>query len=235
MMNQSEPYVYYSSDTCDIVAGYVDDFRKSPSVVLNDTAWLKNDILDFMIQDLREHKHAYKVQCKKILSKVDIIDGEDEEALDDLIEMFSKDESSFERLVSYYEGLLLGDTNFLEDYLDFDRINANDMLKVDGFIGNHEGYIILGANMGWRHLKGVKELVVDSIEELEQAVTGDYEHTIRVERDTEETPWITCHVYSHDAPTGEVYYCIPYKWLDEALKDESIKSLYDSFKKENVI
>ena len=234
-MSQSNPFVYYSSDTCDIVSGYVDDFRNEPTVVLDDTAWCKEDILDFIIQDLRNHKHTYKAECKRILSQTDIIELEEDSHFDDLVDMYAKDKDAFERLINYYEGLLYGDVNFLEDYLEFDRISANDMLKVDGFIGNHEGYIILGANMGWRHLKGVKELVIDSIEELEQAVTGDYKHTIRVERDTEETPWITCHVYSHDAPTGETYYCIPFKWLDEALKDESIKALYDEFKEENEI
>lgn len=232
MMNteQTKPFVYFSNDTCAIVAGYVDEFRSESTEMLETNPWMKEPLFDFMIQDLRSYVHSYKKQCQKVLAAMDILNVEEDDHYGELVAAFSKDKNAFERLVSAYEDLLYKDRDFLDDCLSLDKTYGNDMLKEDGFIGGTKEYIILGYNMGWRHRNGAKVTTISSIDEMVEAVTGNYDYTIKLKRETSESPFITATVFSHDAPTGASYYLIPVMNLQKALKNDIIRDLYDGFR-----
>lgn len=232
MMNneQTKTFVYFSNDTCDIVNGYVDDFRMNPAEVLDNTFWAKDTVFDFIIQYLRHHAHSNKEQCKKALAKMDILNVSEDEHLDELLKAYAMDKTAFERLIDKFEDLLYTDDFFLSDCLSFDKTYGNDMLKEDGFVDGRKEYIILGNNVGWRHSNVAKVTTIDSIQDVIDSVTGNYDFTIEIRRETSEDAFLTVTVSSHDAPMGETYYFVPVLKLKKALKNDSIKDLYDSFR-----
>ena len=226
----TKPFTYFTNDQCLFVDDRMNAFRENPVDEVDYTSWDKDNIFDCMVDYLREHAHSHMEEVKAILSSMDILKAGEDDNFYDFLSAFCKDEKALDSLVAAYEDLLWTDDFLFYDFLDDERCNGNDMLKSDGFLGKDEKYIILGTNMGWRHRDGVKEVTISSLEDLERAVTGNYDYTISMERETENASWITCHVSSHDAPMGESYYCVPVKWLDKALEDETIKEMYDNMK-----
>ena len=223
-------FTYFTNDQSTFVHDEVEQFKESPIGFVDDSQWDKDNIFDFMVDYLRENDHENEKEVKAILSSMDMTEAGSDDNFYDFLEAFCKDRKAFDAMLNEYADILWTDDYIFPMHLEWDREYADDLLKEDGFIGKNEKYIILGSNMGWRHREGMKESTINSMEDLERAVTGDYDYTITVERESMETPWITCHVSSHDAPMGETYYCVPVKWLDKALLNDSIKEMYDSMK-----
>ena len=222
--------IYFTNDMCDFVKNQVNELKENPIGFVDYSDWDKDNIFNFMVDYLGENEHQNKKELGSIISSMDRDAAGDDERFYEVLEIFCKDKKAFDALLDEYREILWTDDYIFPRHLEGDREYANEMLKEDGFTGKDEKYIIFGRNMGWQHRNGVKETNIYSLEDLEHAVAGDYDYTISVERESWEAPWLRCQVSSHDAPTGETYYCVPVKWLDKALEDTCIKSLYEEMK-----
>lgn len=123
------------------------------------------------------------------------------------------------------EGMMLD-----PDYLSMREEDEYELLNADlyeeGLLQHPEPYLILGRDMGWRHLSGFK--LTDDISNGKDIVDNlheNYEYTAEISRE-DDKPYLEATVWTHDAPTGESYTIIPMSWMEKALKtdiEENIK------------
>lgn len=230
---ENSKIVYFTNDQFQIVENEMARFREDPSsyyemssitpdeVVLSIIEYLKTDT----IEDVEVDKKVRNL-IRSMDTMLDFSTEEELDKFDALLETLPKDSKCFQQLCKEYEDLLWNNYYFISDRLDFDREVANDNMAYDGFCP--DTYIILGSNMGWRHLHGYNIKNIKNVKDMEAAVTGNYDYTIEISRPSAEAPYLEACVSTHDS-MGERYILIPLSRLKDALKYPEVKEEYKKF------
>ena len=223
---------YFDNDIVDMIQDEVNNAIGCPMEALQFSYMDSEEMYDFIRDYVKKYGHEQEEAVKQALRNIDPFEdmdiNESYDKWDALMDAFYKDEKAVDELAERFSDILYKDEFYVQDQLENARDNANYRLEEDGFIGNNEPYIILGIGMGWRSRTGYKMKKLNSLEDMENAITGNYDYTISLERNANEC-WLTASVSSHDAPTGETYYLIPLKNAKEAMKNEVIRKLMERF------
>ena len=231
----NQPILYYTNDTVEMVEEELEYFKESAAECMMCSYWAKEKCFAHMIDFLRQYKlKEDDEKARNIIRSVDPFKNfecEDEnEKFENLLTLFLRDEGGANSLTQDYEEFLYQSSEFLQSKMEENKDWANTCLDEDGFLGDRRKYIIFGSNMGWRHRNGFRLAEVSFVEDLEKAVTGNYDYTIRITRDNAKCPYLRATVSSHDAPMGESYVMIPVDVLHKALEDKSIRETYEKYK-----
>lgn len=225
--------VYFTNDQFQIIENEMENFRDDPfsyyetssitpdEVVLSVIEYLKTDT----IEDVEVDKKVRNI-VQSMNTMLDFSTDEEMDKYVALLEILPKDSKCFQKLCKEYEDMLWNDYYFISDRIDFDREFATDNMAYDGF--GADTYIILGGNMGWRHLSGYAVKYIKNEKDMENAVTGNYDYTIEISRPSAEAPYLEACVSTHDS-MGEGYILIPLSRLKDALKYPEVKAEYKRF------
>lgn len=130
---------------------------------------------------------------------------------------------------------VLADVIFNDMYEDFDlpdmymtneREHFKRRLMDDyGLLKGIESYLIIGSGMGWRQLNGHNLVDIESVEDIIDALHGNYDYHEVISKDKDKA-YFEAMVYTHDAPTGESYKIIPASYLKAVFeKDQDMKEI----------
>ena len=153
----------------------------------------------------------------------DILDNNEDawEDAETILNLMQEDENAKAFLVDLLENMYYESPYETDDIWENEKENAEMMLEDDGFLTNgREVYVFVGYNMGWRHRSGARIETVESLDDLINAVTGDWDYTISI-CGGDNGKYLSATVFTHDAPTGESYYMIPAKNIKEVMKENS--------------
>lgn len=230
---ENSKIVYFTNDQFQIVENEMVGFRDDPfsyyemSSITPDEVVLS--VIEYLKTDTIEDTEMDKKVRSLIRSMDTMLDFSTDEELNKfvaLLETLPKDSKCFQKLCKEYEDMLWNDYYFISDRINFDREVATDDMAYDGF--GADTYIILGSNMGWRHLSGYTVKYIKNDIGMENAVTGIYDYTIEISRPSAETPYLEACVSTHDS-MGEGYILIPLSRLKDALKYPEVKAEYKRF------
>lgn len=229
----TERIIYFDNDVCNFVDEEMVRFKEDPlEWYLNSGTNLTGivfDLMNYLKKNTLENKELDK-SARTIISSMDTwLDFETDVELNKfakLIKIISKDNKCFEMLCKNYEDELYRNYDYINDEMRFNRNIATEELDQAGFKPGK--YIILGFNMGWRKRNGYKIVSITNVEDIENAVTGNYDYTIEISRPNKSAAYIEAKVATHDS-LGENYIIIPVKRLKEALTDMTVKEEYEKY------
>lgn len=221
--------VIYDSNINNLIDDEVKEFRDAPvDYMKNDFRLNTDDMYESIVRFMRTHTFMNRdnyARAKKLVHDMDEFSSmdydENADRFDSLLALVSEDETGLGYLASYVENALYESPEFQEDRVDEERECATYLLSEMGFLKEGEIWIILSYNgikqtYDFQNIADIKDVL-----DMEKAVTGDYDYNITIKRE-DEKPYLDVIVYSHDAPTGELYAFIPVSKLEEAKKNTAM-------------
>ena len=231
---KDERIIYFTNDEEAIIDAEMEAMANDPLTYFENAAIEPEETVEIVINYLKKNKMEepeIDKKVRKIIHSMDtmlIFDSKEEmNKYADLMNTIPYRSKCFREILENYREKLWKNPFFLHDRMEDDRYFATENLKYDGF--GPDTYIILGCNMGWRRTSGYKVQYLEDEQDMERALTGNYDYHIELSRPTIKTPYLEAFVATHDSPCGESYILIPKSRLSEALKDPDVKEQYDKF------
>ena len=232
MKNENTKICYYTNDVFDVIQSEVDWAVENPLEAFQYGYMTVEEMYDFIRNYVKCYTHEQETAVKEALRYIDPFDDMDSNKSYDkwnaVMKVFCKDTEAVAALAQRFTDNLYSDNFIVQNRLEEAREYANSLLEEDGFLDGDDMYLIFGLHMGWRGRTGYKMARVNSVEDMENAVTGNYDYTITIDRTPNES-WLTACVSIHDAPMGEIYYLIPMKNEKKAMKKKIIHTLMKQF------